>query len=74
MGDWIVRKAAGLLKPGERFVFSEDLGGEGQVLTVTAVSADMFGDTEIATEELDFDLDVRTKQWVTMAREEEQDG
>jgi hypothetical protein len=69
-----VRKAAGLLKPGERFIFAEEFGGEGEVLTVRAISADMFGTTEIEVEELDFTLDFGTKQWVTMETEEEGDG
>lgn len=69
--DWVVRKAAGLLKPGEQFIFSDDLGGEGQTLTVESVSADMFGTTEIAVEELDFTLDLSTKQWVTVTTSEE---
>jgi hypothetical protein len=71
---WLVRKAAGLLKPGERFIFAEEFGGEGEVLTVRAISADMFGTTEIEVEELDFTLDFGTKQWVTMETEEEGDG
>jgi hypothetical protein len=63
---WAVRKAAGLLAPGERFVFSADLGGEGEVLTVVA-TMDTMGTTTIETEELDFDIEVLSKQWLTMA-------
>lgn len=73
MGEWLVRKAAGLLKPGEKFIFADDLGGEGEVLTVMAISADMFGTTEVEVEELDFTLDLSTKGWVTMAGEDEED-
>lgn len=72
-GKWAVRKSVRLLRPGERFVFAEELGGEGEVLTVRWVSADMFGSTEIGTEELDFDLDVTSKTWVTMAPGEDED-
>jgi hypothetical protein len=62
---WTVRKAAMLLTPGERFIFAEDIGGEGEVLTVVSAT-DTFGTTEIETEELDFPIDVISKQWVTM--------
>lgn len=62
---WTVRKAARLLVPGERFIFAADIGGEGEVLTVVAAT-DRFGTTEIQTEELDFTIDVVSKEWVTM--------
>jgi hypothetical protein len=65
--DWLVRKVAQELRPGERFVFTEAIGGEGQTLTVTAVSADMFGTTEVEVKELDCTIDLGTRQWVTMA-------
>ena len=71
--DWTVRKAAGLLVPGERFIFADDLGGEGETLTVVAVGADTYGTTEIEVEELDFTLDVGTRQFVTMAPEGDDD-
>lgn len=67
MSEWTVRKTAHELRPGERFVFAKDLGGEGDVVTVESVSADMFGTTEVETEELDFTLNLGTKQWVTIA-------
>lgn len=70
MSEMVVRKAAGLLAPGERFVFTEDLGGEGEVLTVVSI-AETFGTTSIETEEVDFDIDVQSKQWLTMATEED---
>ena len=71
MSEWTVRKSVRLLREGDRFIFAEELGGEGEVLTVTGISADMFGDTEVYTEELDFNLDVSSTQMVTMATEEE---
>lgn len=69
--DWTVRKAARLLKPGEKFIFSDDLGGEGQTLTVMGISADMFGTTEVEVEELECTLELGTTQWVTVATSEE---
>ncbi|HEX9085920.1 MAG TPA: hypothetical protein VF867_00150 [Arthrobacter sp.] len=69
--EFIVSKPANEMRPGDRFIFDEDMGGEGEVLTVVAVSADMFGSMEIETEELDFLLDVLTHQWLTIAPEEE---
>jgi len=73
---WTVRKVAGELRPDERFIFADDLGGEGEALTVVAVGADMFGTTEVEVEELDFTLDIGTNQMVTMAtdKEEDEDG
>jgi hypothetical protein len=66
--SWAVRKAASLLAPGERFIFAEEIGGEGEVLTVVA-TMDTLGTTTIETEELDFDIEVLSKQWLTMAPE-----
>lgn len=70
MGGWLVRKAAGHLQPGERFIFADEIGGEGDMVTVEGI-ANTFGTTAIATEELDFDIEVATQQMVTMAGEEE---
>jgi hypothetical protein len=64
--DWTVRKVASELRPGDRFVFSDDLGGEGEVVTVEA-AANLLGTVEVQTEELDFDLDLGERQMVTMA-------
>jgi hypothetical protein len=64
--EWTVRKIASLLRPGERFVFADDLGGEGQTLTVES-TANSFGTIEVATEELDFTVDLGSRQMVTMA-------
>lgn len=65
MSEWVVRKRARELAPGERFVFDEDLGGEGETLTVVAV-AEAFGTASIETEEVDFEIDVQSSQWLTM--------
>jgi len=71
MSEWTVRKRAELLRPGDRFIFSDDLGGEGEVVTVESRSANMFGTIEVQTEELDFTLDLGNTQFVTVATEEE---
>jgi hypothetical protein len=67
MSDWKVRKAARLLQPGERFIFTEDFGGQGETLTV-ATAVDLYGVTVIETEEYDdCTLEIGSKQWVTMS-------
>lgn len=72
MSEWMVRKAAKLLKPGERFIFAEELGGEGEVLTV--VSATDVGITIIETEEYDdCTIEVMSSHWVTMAPDDEKE-
>lgn len=72
MSGWLVRKVADDLMPGDRFIFAEDLGGEGEVVTVESRSANMFGTIEVDTEELDFSIDLGDRQMVTMATEEEE--
>jgi hypothetical protein len=72
MSEWLVRKVADALVPGDRFIFSDDLGGEGEVVTVESRSANMFGTIEVDTEELDFSLNLGDRQMVTMATEEEE--
>jgi hypothetical protein len=72
--EFIVSKPASQLRPGDRFIFDEEMGGEGEVLTVKAVSPDMFGIMELETEELDFNLDVVPYQWMQIAPEEDEDG
>lgn len=67
MSDWTVRKVADELRPGDRFIFSDDLGGEGEIVTVEERSANMFGTIEVATEELDFTIDLLDRQMVTLA-------
>jgi hypothetical protein len=72
--EFIVSKPASQLRPGDRFIFTEEMGGEGEVLTVKGVGADTFGTMEIETEELDFNLDVLTHQWMQIAPEEDVRG
>ena len=69
--EWTVKIAADNLKPGDRFIFGEDLGGEGEVVTVESRSPNMFGTIEVQTEELDFDIDLDVSQFVTAAPPED---
>lgn len=69
--EFIVSKPANQMRPGDRFIFTEEMGGEGEVFTVTGVGADMFGSMEIEVEEVDFLIDVLTHQWMQIAPEEE---
>lgn len=66
MSEWTVRKRADLLVPGDRFIFAEELGGEGEVLTVESAGK-AFGDVEIQTEEIDFCIDLSDTTMVTLA-------
>lgn len=72
MSEWTVKKAARALRPGDRFIFADDLGGEGEVVTVES-AANLFGTVEVQTEELDFTIDLNFNQVVTMAPPEEDD-
>jgi hypothetical protein len=60
-----------MLRPGDRLIFSEEMGGEGEVLTVEG-TANSFGTIEIAVEELDFTIDAEFNQMVTLAKEEDE--
>lgn len=66
MSEWTVKKTADSLTPGDRIIFAEDMGGEGETLTVEG-TANHFGTIEIAVEELDFTLDANARQWVELA-------
>src|SRR4029453_13729730 len=66
--NWIIRKAASGLRPGGRFVFSDDIGGDGDVVTVES-AASMFGTVEVRTEELDFTLNLVAGTLVTLNAE-----
>lgn len=72
MSEWTVRVRADTLKPGDKFIFAEDLGGEGNVLTVEGV-ASLFGTLTIATEELDWEIDLMDGQMVTVVDDPKQD-
>lgn len=52
------------LVEGDRFIFAEEFGGEGQVLTVESVSC-AFGTVSVMTEELDYAMDFTDKAMVT---------
>jgi hypothetical protein len=69
MSEWVVRKLASELKPGDRFVFDEDLGGEGDVVTVESAT-DVWGTIEVQTEELKDTVDIDMNTFVTMDTEE----
>jgi hypothetical protein len=71
MSEWKVVKAADSLRPGDRFIFGDDMGGEGEVLTVEG-TADSFGTIEIATEEKDFTIEANFNQMITLATEKEE--
>lgn len=66
MSGWSVRKRADILQPGDRFIFSEEIGGEGETLTVER-AAEAYGIVEVRTEELDFTLTLAPFTLVTMA-------
>jgi hypothetical protein len=69
---WQVRKTADALTPGDRIIFSEEMGGEGEVLTVEGIS-NSFGTIEIATEELDFELMASHNQFISIDLTEYED-
>lgn len=66
MSEWQVRKTARVLESGDRIIFSDDLGGEGEVLTVESAT-NLMGTMAVETEELDFTLDLDQSTMVTMA-------
>lgn len=66
---WVVRLAVDELRPGTRFYFDEEFGGEGDVVTVES-QATLFGTIEVWTEERDLPLEFQHGQWVTLASEE----
>lgn len=70
VSDWSVLKTADALRPGDRFIFGPEIGGDGEVLTVES-AANAFGAVEVQTEELDFTIDLVSIQPVMMAEEEE---
>lgn len=71
MSDWNVVKAADSLAPGDRVIFGEEIGGEGDVVTVESI-ANYYGTTEVQTEELDFTIDVISSQPMRLAPPEEE--
>lgn len=51
MSEVIVKVRADRLRPGQRFVFAEEFGGAGEVMTVAAVPTEEFGTLYVETEE-----------------------
>lgn len=60
-----VRKRADRIRPGDRFVFGPDMGGEGEILTATDVAVE-YGIVSIWTEERDFAIETTDRRFVTM--------
>lgn len=60
-GAWGHGIPASALEPGDQFIFARSIGGEGEVVTVVAVT-NSYGTLSIETEELDFSIDVTSTQ------------
>jgi hypothetical protein len=67
--SWHVKKAAKSLVPGDWFVWSADLGGEGEHLKVEG-KATYLGTVEIWAEDLDHSIDLPENTMVTMVVDE----
>lgn len=63
---WVVRLSVDSLRPGSRFYFDDEFGGEGNIVTVES-HTNLFGTIEVWTEEYDFPLEFQRGQWVTLA-------
>lgn len=63
--NWVVKKVAGSLAPGDWFVFSEDLGGEGEHVKLEG-KATYLGTVELWCEDLDYSIDVQENTMITM--------
>lgn len=72
LDGWKMQKTADALNPGDKIIFSEALGGEGQVVTVDTI-ANYFGTVDITTWELDFDISAGEKQWISIDLTEDKD-
>lgn len=66
--QWTVRKQCRELQAGDRIIFTEEMGGEGETVTVEVVTAIM-GGALIHTEELDFAIASEPMKHITMAPE-----
>lgn len=71
--EFEVSKPAKEMRPGDRFIFSEEMGGEGEVVTVERI-IEYAGLVDIVTEELDFRIQAMAHQWLEIAPEEGEDG
>lgn len=70
--EFIVKVRADTLTPGQRIVFSEEFGGEGEVVTV-AGTGHSFGTVAVNTEELDFELMFNASAMVEVKADQEQE-
>ena len=66
MSDWKVKVRADKLTIGQRFVFSEELGGEGDIVHPTSIY-NALGTVIIETEELDFEIEVQASTMLQVA-------
>jgi hypothetical protein len=66
---WAIRKRADQLRPGDRFIFDDSLGGEGAILTVESINP-YYGTVEVWTEEEGYSIGMTDKTFVTIAPEE----
>jgi hypothetical protein len=67
--EWRVQKPARELTAGDRIIFSDEMGGEGEVVTVESAT-NLLGSIAIHTEELDFGIVAQPHQWINIAVEE----
>jgi hypothetical protein len=67
MSDWTVVKRANRVLPGEKFVFTDEMGGEDEVLTVVSTKS-YYGTTELEVEEFDFPILANDTFMVRMAQ------
>lgn len=63
--NWDVRTLAVRLEVGDRFVFAEDLGGQGEVLTVASRRYNR-EIVVVSTEELDHTIEIHERTFVTL--------
>lgn len=68
--DWTVRKTVENLKAGDRIIFDEEFGGEGEVVTAEGPAMNLMGTRVLNVEELDFPLEFATNAWVKIAAED----
>lgn len=67
--DWTVKMRADTVRPGLQFLFTEEMGGEGEWVTVVANSGNLFGTVALETEEFDFDIEVQNTTMLSVREE-----
>lgn len=67
--EFKVVKRADQLRPGDRFIFTQELGGEDEVVTVDSLAV-YFGTAEVGTEEVDFTISMLTSQMVSIVADD----